>query len=501
MVFPFFKKFLQTVPMARSWFRISEPFTGAWQRNIEWKRKDILCYNAVFACITLIASDISKLGLNLVRNDDGIWSVIGNTKYKVLEKPNTYQNRIQFIEAWVLSKLIRGNAYILKQRNSRGDVIGMHVLHPDRVLPMVSDDGDVFYQLSSDNLSGISETGITVPASEIIHDRYNCFFHPLVGLSPLFAAGLPAFMGMKILENSAKHFSNGARPSGILTVPEAIDKEKANELSERWQANYGGDNYGKVAVLGGDVKYQAITMTAVESQMIEQVRMTAEMVCSAFHVPPYKIGSGQLPSYNNVEALNVEYYNSGLQSLIEQMELCLDEGLDMPAGTGTEFDIDDLLRMDAKSQIETLGAGVDKAIYSSNEARRRMNLKPVDGGDTPMLQQQMWPIDVLSKRNAQELIGQSPSDEGIVNENIQQEALNGAQVTALQNIIFAVANGSLPKETARALIAAAFPVLTESQIDDMLKNAEDIKPEPGESEEEVRSAVAHYFMKALNDEK
>lgn len=398
---PFNKKALQAVDN-RGWFpwTVKEPFAGAWQRNIEWDRETVLSYHAVFSCISLIASDISKLRVKLVRDDNGIWVDIPYGNYSVLENPNTYQNRIQFYESWVISKLIRGNAYIFKERGTGGSVIGLHVLHPDRVLPMVTDDGDVFYQLSQDNLSGISETGITVPASEIIHDRFNCFFHPLVGLSPLFASGLPAYMGIKMLTNSAKHFQNGARPSGILTVPEAISKETAQTLSQQWETSYGGENYGKVAILGGDLKYQALAMTAVESQMVEQLRLTAEMVCSTFHVPAYKV-IGNAPAYNNIEALEQSYYSQCLQILLESMELCLDKGLEISQGRGTEFDLDGLLRMDSKSQIETLGAGVNKAIYAPNEARRKLNMKPVTGGDSPMIQQQNFSLEALAKRDAQ----------------------------------------------------------------------------------------------------
>jgi HK97 family phage portal protein len=406
-IFQALEKSLNTVPSSRGWpWAIKEFDTGYWQKGIQYERKDVLAYHAVFACITLIASDVSKLPVRIVRMDsNGIWNQIPFGDYTVVDKPNLYQNRIQFYESWILSKYIRGNAYILKERDNRGKVRYMHVLHPDKVLPMVSDEGDVFYQISQDNLSGVSETSLTVPASEVIHDRFNCFYHPLVGLSPLFASGLPAYMGQKILENSSKLFENGGRPSGILTVPEAISKEKSAQLAEQWQTKYSGDNYGKVAILGGDLKFQPISMKADEAQLVEQLKMTAEMVCSTFHVPPYKVGVGNTPSYDNVEALNLEYYNSALQSCIESVELSLDLGLGFQENTGVEFDLDNLLRMDTKSQIEMLGNGVNKSIFASNEARKKVNLKPVKGGDKPMLQQQMWPIDILSERTLEELTG------------------------------------------------------------------------------------------------
>src|SRR5690606_20949887 len=98
-------------------------------------------------CQTLIASDIAKLALRLVeQTKDGIWVEVRNPAFSpVLRKPNGYQNRIQFIESWVLSKLQSGNAYVLKQRDGRGVVKALYVLDPARVTPLVSDSGDVFY--------------------------------------------------------------------------------------------------------------------------------------------------------------------------------------------------------------------------------------------------------------------------------------------------------------------------------------------------------------------
>jgi hypothetical protein len=60
------------------WSLIREPFAGAWQRNLEIKTESVLTYSAVFACITLIANDIAKLRLRLVKEDDnGIWQEVG----------------------------------------------------------------------------------------------------------------------------------------------------------------------------------------------------------------------------------------------------------------------------------------------------------------------------------------------------------------------------------------------------------------------------------------
>lgn len=396
----------------RGWFPwVREPFTGAWQQNEEWKFDDVTANHAVYACVTLIASDIAKMPVEVQRKDqDGTWVATptngGPAKVssarKVLKKFNTYQNHIQFKQWWITSMLLHGNTYALKYRGRNNEVERLFILDPDLVTILVAPDGSVYYQLSTDNLSGLQAASITVPASEIIHDRMNCLFHPLVGVSPLYASGLAAHQGLKIQNDSSKFFGNGARPGGILTAPGAISDETAARLKAHWDQNYTGLNSGKVAVLGDDLKYTSLRMTSADAQLIEQLRWTAEVVCSAFHVPAYKVGVGPIPPNNNAEVLTIEYYGQCLQILIEQFELCVGEGLDLPEEYRIHLDLDALLRMDSATLIRTLSEGVKGMIYTPNYARSRVNLPPVEGGDTIYSQQQNYSLSALSKRDARE---------------------------------------------------------------------------------------------------
>lgn len=381
---------------------IREPFTGAWQLNAEISAGDSLTYAAVFACVTLIASDIAKLGLGLVEQDaNGVWKPTESNAFSpVLRKPNRYQNRIKFIEHWITSKLIHGNTYVLKQRDNRRVVTGMYVLDPTKVTPLVATNGDVYYELKRDDLSGLNgEQVIVVPASEIIHDMMVALYHPLIGVSPIYACGVAALQGLAIQNNSTKFFTNGSTPGGILTAPGAIDDTTAKRLKEYWETNFTGNNAGKVAVVSDGLKYEKMSVNASDAQLIEQLKWTADTVCSCFHIQPYMISVGPPPPYANIEPLNIQYYSQCLQSLIENLELCLDEGLELPKPFGTEVNLDDLLRMDSATKTQSASTAISSGGMTINEARRKyFDLGPVPGGHTPYLQQQYWPLDQLSER-------------------------------------------------------------------------------------------------------
>lgn len=386
------------------WPLVRESFSGAWQRGVVTPVEDALTHPTFWSCVTLAAGDVAKCRVTLVEeDDDGIESEIENAAYSpVLRRPNHYQNRIQFYSYWVLSKLTRGNAYALKERDNRGVVTALYLLDPTRVRPMVATSGDVYYALGQDLLAGVDAAQTVVPAREIIHDTMFTPYHPLVGMSPIYAAGHAVIQAQQILHNSSSFFKHGSQVGGILTAPGQISPDTAKRLEEYWANNYAGEkNAGKVAVLGDGLKYEKPqVMSAVDAQLIDQLKWDDEKVCSVFHIPPYMVGVGPPPTYNNIEALNQQYYSQCLQLLIESLELSLSEGLDT-APYEIEFDLDGLLRMDSATKMKTVTDGIKGGVFTPNEGRAKFNKSPLPGGDTVYLQEQDHSLEWLAKRDAQ----------------------------------------------------------------------------------------------------
>lgn len=384
---------------------IVEAFGGSWQRNIAVEStQNLLAFSAVYACIQIISADISKLRIKLLRlsKDPGIWDeVITNSPFlPVLRKPNRFQTRIQFLSYWLISKLIYGNAYILLGRDNRGVVNAMYPLDSRGVTPLVASDGSVFYKVSRDYLRGLTDDTLIFPASEIIHDRMMGIWHPLVGVSPLYSCGSSATQGIRIQNNSEAFFKNMSRPSGQLTAPGKIDDVVAERLKREFEKGFSGDNIGRIFVSGNDLKFESFTMPPEQAQLIEQQRWTVEDVARAFTVPLYKIQAGTAPSFTNVTALNQEYYQQTLQTHIEAIEVLIDEALGLDNSMGTELDLEGLFRMDPVSRAEVTFKRIQSGSLAPNEARAIENLHPVEGGDSPMIQQQNFSLSALAKRDA-----------------------------------------------------------------------------------------------------
>jgi HK97 family phage portal protein len=151
------------------------------------------------------------------------------------------------------------------------------------------------------------------------------------------------------------------------------------------------------------MKYQDIGSTAVDAQLTEQLGWTAETIAGCFGVPISMVDSSKQPPYANSEASLLQYHAQCLQTHLTAIEYALDTGLELPTPYGTEFDIDALIWMDTATKTKAAHDAIAAGALSPNEARfKYFGLGPVEGGDSPYMQQQYYSLEALAKRDAEE---------------------------------------------------------------------------------------------------
>ncbi|WP_110641802.1 phage portal protein [Salinicola sp. CPA57] len=415
-IFDRFKKKSLAIDYRNTTDRVREPFTGAWQRNISAVRDDVIYTNTVFSCVSLISQDIAKCDMELIKKDNfGVSTVVRSPQFsKILRNPNSYQTMQEFIEAYVLSLLRFGNTYILKESSSFGLITALHIIDPRFVKTRIATTQDVFYQIQKrDDDVAISEQSVVIPARDMIHDRINAFNHPLAGISPLVAAYSSAEHQANMQSDASTFFKNGSRPSGILYHESEVEDEVAEAFAKNWRENFSSiANSGSVPFLHSGVQYKALEYTnASDSMLVEQLGLTITQICTAFRVPEFLINTGQKDSVTSGEQRSQAYYSQCLQPYIKRIETKLTDGLGLyDVGLELQINIDDLIRLDQSKKVENLTSAVKGAIMTLNEARLRLNMSPVEGGDTIYLQQQYWSLEQLNKRE-QAPSGLNPADD------------------------------------------------------------------------------------------
>jgi HK97 family phage portal protein len=392
-------------PAHGGWFPIvREPYTGAWQQNVSITAETALNNASVFGVVSGIAQDLSKIAPPLLFEQDknGFWSETQNPAYSpVLRRPNRYQTDQQFLEQWALSRLLTGNVYVLKNYDERGVVNQLDILNPARVKTLVAPDGSIYYELQPDDLAGIgSETPpVIVPARDMIHDRYNCLYHRLQGVSPLYAAAAAITQASVIQSSSSNHFAKGGRVGGFLIAPTKLDPASAARIEAHLaeKANSGSS----IIVADFGMKFEPFSATAVNSQLIEQLGWSEEQICEVFRMPISILNSSKQPPYANAEASMLQYKSLCLEPHMTAIAKTLGHGLNLPTYLKLEFDDTLLIWMDTTTRTQAAKDAIVSGL-SPNEVRDTYyGLGPVKGGELPYLQQQNWPVSTLADRPAE----------------------------------------------------------------------------------------------------
>lgn len=383
---------------------VMEAFGGAWQRHIVAESNEsLLRFSPVYACISRISKDISTLRPMLMGPGPGGTKVEitdpGSPYMPLMRRPNAYMTWIQFLDYWMICKLLYGNAYAIKERDARGIVTALYPIDPRRAQVSVStEDSAIYYSFTGDALARIPSGVALLDASEVVHDRVTCVGDPLIGVPPIYAAAAAGTLGMRIQNNSERFFANMSRPSGHLSFPNSIDPEQAKLLKQEMESGFSGVNVGRVMVTSGGAKFETMSIAAEQAQLAEQLKATVEEVARAFGMPLHKIQAGAIPTYTNIASYNQQYLDDALKPHIEAFEALMTLEVVMKKEYSVELDLSGLFRMDPKTRAERTQILVQSGVLSPNEARLTENLPPVKGGDQPLLQQQMWQIGQLADR-------------------------------------------------------------------------------------------------------
>jgi HK97 family phage portal protein len=387
---------------------------GAWQMNMQqgYGGLELVAFSAVYACVNTIASDCSKLPMQVYRIDQATGArqlQRGDYYAALMRTPNDYQTSADFMLAFVQSYLLQGNTYVYcGKRNGRGEIEAMHVLNPYRVKPLVAENGDIFYECAEDFLAGLAP-GTIVPARDMIHHRLPLLpGYPLIGVTPIFAAAASSAVGIKILQDSQQFFANSARPSGILQSSTNIGDDMKRRAKEEWDTAYRGREYGKVAILPTGLQWQPITITAQDAQLIEQLRWSVEDVGRVFRVPTFMLGDTNRVSYRNTEQLARAYLTNCLAYHLHAIEVRLAAAFEFPATYEITFDLSALLRTEIDVRFTAYTQALNAGWQSINEVRAQEGLGPVEGGAEPRVQMQYVP---LTQANGPTEPAPAPSDE------------------------------------------------------------------------------------------
>ena len=378
-------------------WRLLNPLDGTgFQRNLSTQAMQSC--SAAFACVNVCAQALATMLMEHFRKLDngGREPITTSALYRVLRSPNSYQTSSDFMMNLVYNLLYFGNAYALALRNDRQEVSELHIIPARNVQSYVDPETKAIFYGLGDNPLVDSQYTMLVPSRDVLHIRLYTPKHPLVGVSPLQYAGLAVGINLAIGGNQAAFFNNMSRPSGVLSTEQTLTGDQMSALREAFEAKSKNMAAGGVPILGWGIKWQPMTITSEDAQLIEAYRMSIEDIARVYRVPLALIGDYTKATYANTEQLISAWLATGLGFLMTHIEHSFSKFFKLPADETVDFDVSVLLRTDFINRIGGLTKAISGGLLSPNEARARENLPAVAFGDEPRLQAQVVPLSQVN---------------------------------------------------------------------------------------------------------
>ena len=355
---------------------------------------------AVYSCVRILAEAIAGLPLHVYRynSDGGKEKAIDHSLYLILhDEPNPEMSSFVFRETLMTHLLLWGNAYAQIIRNSKGEVMALYPLMPNKMSVDRDENGQLYYQYlrSVDEVGGKSETVILKP-TDVLHIP-GLGFDGLVGYSPIAMAKNAIGLAIATEEYGAKFFANGAAPSGVLEPPGTI--KDPQRVREAWQSQFGGSqNSGKIAVLEEGMKYTPISISPEQAQFLETRKFQINEIARIFRVPPHMVGDLDKSSFSNIEQQSLEFVKYTLDPWVIRWEQSIMRTLLTPEEKKSyfvKFNLEGLLRGDYQSRMNGYATARQNGWMSANDIRELENLDRIPaeaGGDLYLINGNMLPL-------------------------------------------------------------------------------------------------------------
>jgi len=356
--------FSRKVETRQSQFIVPSELTGSGSfADVRVTPDQALRLSAVWACIRLLADTISSLPVDAHRRSGEEFSS------PLLTSPAAEWTLAEWVSAVMVSLLLRGNAFglITARSGPRLSPTQVELVNPDLVTTQVNPDGSVVRRYR----------GQEVDPGDLWHVRAYVYPGSPDGLSPITYAAESIGLGLATQRFGQQFFSEGAMPTGVLTVPHATHTETVDYAKYVLMAKTHGKR--EPLVVSGEITWTPLAVKPEESQFVDGMKFNVAQVARIFGVPPEMIGaeSGSQQTYANIESRGLHFLQYSLTPWLVRLENAISSLL--PRGSFVKFNTGGLLRATTKERYEAYQIALEAGFRTLDEVRELEDLPPLEG--------------------------------------------------------------------------------------------------------------------------
>ena len=330
-----------------------------------------------YNCVHKISNTVATLSRNWYRRDDAPVKLTDADYHQVfLWKHMMYPGLVpsKVIKTWVSNYLKGGNGFLIARRDKTMNVTSYINRKWDQMYPFYDADGNIWYY------DYVTKKAIywldVLHLADITDDA-------LIGKTKV--SHQAETLGKSKAANTFvnKYYGKGLFLGAVIEYPETadVDDETAKSIETTMTEVYGGvDKYNSVGVItaGGKLKQLKTDIPLSDSNYIESEVRTDKQIKGFFSIPD------EIKTQDDIN----QYYTDAIMPIVRMIEE--EVSLKVPYYTEIgqyylKFEVDSILRAAPETKINVLTKAIDKGLMTINEGRAKMELPPIDGGDTTLV--------------------------------------------------------------------------------------------------------------------
>lgn len=334
------------------------------------------------SCLRIISEGIAKCPITLKQDTElGEKVVKDHYLYDLLKiRPNEYMSAADAIKTFVVTMKHKGIAALYIDRKN-GKVKG---LYPVEITNIVVDNAGL--------IKGNKNNKILYDFKSANNEIGSCFDKDLIIIRDFSLDGI-TYKATKTMLNESldtsiksqnylnRLFSNGLTNKIIVQLTSDIKDEKdLTKVQEKFGRVYSNNN--RIFTVPAGYNVSALNLSLSDAQFAELRFMSKKDIASAMGVPLSKLGESK-ENAKSEEQDNLSFLIDTLQIIFTQIEQEMDYKLLTPKeremGYKIRFNVNVLLRMDAKTQAEVITTYVRNGVYDLDYARDILGVEHIGG--------------------------------------------------------------------------------------------------------------------------
>lgn len=387
---------------------VGDPFLDAVismssDNNVQYTSIKALRNSDVFTAVKIISSDVASSPIELLGNNTDNDN-LNYLNHLLNVKPNKQMDGWHLKFTLMANMLLNGNSYAeIIKRN--GKIEAIQFIPNSYVTVKQKDNGDLIYQITADN-----QKTRTVTEQNMLHFKYFTT-DGLVGISPLYALQDELKIqgaGNRTLFN---FFSRGVNGSGILKVNKSdLDLEAKQAIREKFEEANGssdGDNALRTIILDDTMEYKTLEINTDVLRLVNSSDFQTKQIAKVFGISADKLAVEN--QHTSTKQANAMYLQNTLLHHCEVFSAELNRKLLESNQYTFKLDTQRLLQGDPEEELASIVKSVQGSIMTVNEARKKLKLPAVNGGDRLLASLNYTHLDNLEKyqfkEGSQELDG------------------------------------------------------------------------------------------------